>query len=113
MATSFKYRFGKSLGLILVLAYVLAAIIGVVGGGFGVQALITFPESVQPWMIWTGVIALSLLVLWFVPRGIDVLILAPLAFWGGANALGLTYLMSGLLVGIPVTIVLLLSMGRK
>ena len=74
------------------MAYVTAAVIGVVGTGYGVQALATFPETVQPWMIWLGTTIIGLIILWFVPRGIDVLILAPLAIYGGVQVLSLIHI---------------------
>lgn len=109
MATSFKYRFGKSLGKILLLVYVFAAIIGVAGSGYGVQSLSGF----SGWKLWAGVVPIGLLVLWFIPRPVDVLLLAPLAFWGLTTVWEQTYLTSALIVGIPVLIVVFLSLGRK
>jgi len=109
MATSLKYRFGKVLGNILLFAYVLAAIIGVVGSGYGLQDL----TQIEGWKLWAGVIPIGLLILWFVPRPLDVILLAPLAFWGLAKIWGLTYLMSGLAVGVPVLIVVFMSLGKK
>lgn len=109
MATSFGYRFGKVLGRVLFLAYVFAAIIGVAGSVYGIDAATQFTG----WPLWIGTIVVGVLILRFVPRPFDLIILSPLAFWGAAQAWGLTYLMAGLTIGVPVAIVCLLSLGRK
>ena len=109
MATSFKYRLGKVFGNVLLLAYVISAVIGVAGSGYGVQEL----SGIEGWKLWAGVVPVGVLILWFIPRPVDVLILAPLAFWGLTTVWGQTYLTAGLVVGIPVLIVVFLSLGRK
>lgn len=109
MATSFKYKFGKSLGALLILTYVLAAIIGVTGTAYGLDNLLGF----KAWYFWLGAVIAGLLVLWFVPRPMDVTLLAPLAIYGGKQELGLTWTMSVILVSIPVILVILMSLGRK
>ncbi len=109
MAADFKYKFGKFLAPILVLAYVSAAIIGIIGNIHGAQII----TGIEGWMLWLGVIIPCLLILWFVPRGIDLLLLMPLAVYGGVHAMNLSYLTAGLIMGIPVLIVILLSTGRK
>lgn len=109
MATSFKYKFGKSLGIILILSYVLAAANGVAGTAYGLDALLDF----KAWYYWLGAVIAALLVLWFVPRPVDVILLAPLAVYGGVHQFGLTWTMAGILTSMPVILVVLLSLGRK
>lgn len=109
MATSFKYKFGKSLGIVLILAYLLAATIGVAGTAYGLDALIGF----KAWYFWLGAVIAALLVLWFIPRPIDVMLLAPLAVYGGVHQFGLTWTMSVILTSIPVLLVVLMSLGKK
>jgi len=97
------------LGGILIFAYLLAAIIGVTGLTLGLDALIGF----DAWYFYLGPIFIGLLILWFIPRPLDVILLAPLAIYGGVHKLGLTWTMSTIIVAIPVILVLLLSLGRK
>ncbi len=109
MATSFKYRFGKTLGKILIFAYLLAAAIGITGSGFGLGEITTLTG----WKIWAVTIPAGLLILRFVPRPLDILLLTPLAFWGVHKTAGLDYLPAGLIVGLPAALVVLLSIGQK
>jgi len=109
MAEGFRYKFGKALGGFLMLAYVLAAGLGIVGSAYGLDALIDF----QAWYYGVGAAALGLAILWFVPRPLDVVWLAPLAVYGAFHGWGLTWTMAGIVIGTPVALVLLLSMGRR
>jgi len=109
MAESFRYRFGKSLGLVLVIAYLLAAILGVGGSALGLDHLVNFGA----WYFWVGVILIGLLILRFIPRPFDVALLAPLAVYGGVHQLSLTWTMAGIIVGLPLLLVILMSLGKK
>ena len=109
MAKDWKYKLGTKLGGLVVLAYLASAIIGLVGSAYGLDDLISF----SAWYLWTGVIFTGLLILWFIPRPVDVMLLSPLAVYAGANSLGLTYTVSGIIVAVPLLITILLSLGRK
>ena len=109
MATSWKYRLGKNLGLLLLIIYLIAATLGVVGSAYGLDVLVDF----QAWYYWAGAVIAGLLLLYFIPRPIDVMLLAPLAFYGGAKSWGLTWTMSGIIIGLPVFLVILMSLGKK
>ncbi len=108
MADGFQYKFGRGLGFVLFGAYLLAAVLGVTGTAYGLDALMDF----QAWYFWLGAVIAGLLVLWFVPRPIDVILLTPLAVYGGAQNFGLTYTMAGIIMGLPVLIVFLMSLGK-
>lgn len=109
MATGFKYKFGKSLGPVLILTYVLSAGLGISGSAYGLDVLLDF----KAWYYWLGAVAAGLLILWFVPRPLDVVWLSPLAIYGAVHGWGLTWTMAGIIIGVPLTLVLLMSMGRK
>ncbi|NNE57413.1 MAG: hypothetical protein HKN36_04835 [Hellea sp.] len=109
IAATFGYRFGKYLGGFTAICYVTAALLGIVAGGFGLGVL----TGLAGWQLWAIVIPAALLILWFVPRPVDVILLAPLAIYGAAQNWGLTYTMAGIMVGIPVLLVLILSLGKK
>ena len=109
MASNWTYKIGQKLGVILFLTYMSAAIIGVTGSAFGLDDLVQF----KAWYYWLGIVVAGLLVLWFIPRPVDVLVLAPLAFYAGHHSFGLTYTMSGIIVGLPVLLTVLFSLGKK
>ncbi len=103
------YRTGKVLGRFLLVSYLLAAGIGVIGSIFGVDAA----THRTGWPIWIGTTVLGILILRVVPRPFDVILLSPFAIWGAVQGWGLTYMMAGIIVGLPVMVVCLLSIGRK
>lgn len=110
MATkNLGYRTGKILGRFLLLFYLLAAGLGIVGSVYGVDAM----THMTGWPIWVGTVVLGLAILRLAPRPLDVILLFPLAFWGAVQGWGLNYMMAGLILGMPVIIVCLLSIGRK
>lgn len=109
MATSFGYKFGKSLGGLLIFAYVLAAIMGVSGSALGLGTLIGF----DAWYFYAGAVLAGLLLLYFVPRPFDLLLLSPLAMYGGVKQLGLTWTMAAIIMAIPVILVVMMSVGKK
>lgn len=109
MAVGLSYKFGKALGLILVIAYLLSAVLIVAGSIEAAKALLGRSD----WIIILGTIITCIAALWFIPRGIDVLLLTPLAVYGITIGWGWTWMMAALLVGVPVLIVVFLSIGRK
>lgn len=109
MATGFKYTFGKYLGGVLFIAYLVAAILGVGGSAHGLDTIMDFTA----WYFWLLSVLAGLLILWFIPRPVDVMLLSPLAIYGGVHQWGLTWTMATIIVGLPVIIVLLLSLGHK
>ena len=109
MATSFGYKFGKSLGGLLICFYLLAAIMGIGGSILAIEAL----TGLQAWYYYLGGAVIGLLVLWFIPRPVDILLLSPLAVYGGVHKLGLTWTMAAIIMAVPVILVVLMSLGRK
>ncbi len=109
MATSFGYKFGKTLGGLLILAYMLAAIMGIGGSVLGLDTLVGFTA----WYVYAGAIIAGLVLLYFVPRPFDLILLSPLAVYGGVTQLGLTWTMAVIIMAIPVLIVVLMSIGKK
>lgn len=109
MSTSIGYKFGKSLGAILIIAYLIAATMGLAGTVMTLDYIFEFPA----WYYGIGVVLAGLIWLYFIPRPIDVLLLAPLAVYGGVHKIGLTWTVAMIVVAIPVLIVVLMSLGRK
>jgi len=109
MASSWKYRFGKHLGVVLIAVYLLAAGLGVTGSAYGLDVLMDF----QAWYYWAGAVLAGLLLLYFIPRPLDVVLLAPLAVYGAGSSWGLTWTMAGIIIGVPVIMVILMSLGKK
>lgn len=109
MATSFSYRFGKSLGAVLIIAYMIAAIMCIGGAGLALDSVFNF----SAWYYGLGIIVAGLIWLYFIPRPIDVLLLAPLAAYGGVHQLDMTWTMAVIIMAAPVLIVVILSLGRK
>lgn len=109
MTNNFQYKFGRGLGFLLFASYLLAAVLGVGGSAYGLDVAMDF----QAWYYWLGSVFAGLLILWFVPRPVDVILLAPLAVYAGVHAFDLTWTMAVIIVGLPVIIVLLMSLGKK
>jgi len=109
MATSFKYRFGKALGLVLVMAYVAAVILITLGAIEAAKHHLGRSE----WYIILAVVILCIAALRFIPRPVDVLLLAPLGAYGISIGWGLPWMIAGMIVAIPVLIIVLLSFGKK
>lgn len=97
------------MGAVLIFAYIVAAVICLGGTVLALDAFFGLPA----WYYGAGVIAAGLAWLYFIPRPIDVLLLAPLAAYGGVHKLGLTWTMAMIIVAVPVLIVVLMSLGRK
>lgn len=109
MAANLGYRFGKSLGAVLIITYIIAAVMCVGGAALALDTIFGFPA----WYYWVGTIVTGLVWLYFIPRPIDVLLLAPAAVYGGFHQLGLTWTMAMIIMAVPVLIVVVMSLGRK
>lgn len=109
MASGFGYKFGKSLGGVLIFTYLLAAVMGVGGSVMGLDTMIGF----NAWYYFAGAIVAGLLILYFVPRPFDLILLSPLAVYGGVKQLGLTWTMAVIVMAVPVILVVLMSLGKK
>jgi len=82
---------------------------GVGGSLLGLKTLIGF----DAWYYYLGIVMAGLLLLWFVPRPVDLLLLSPLAVYGGVHQLGLTWTMAVIIMAVPVLLVVMMSVGKK
>ena len=109
MSDGFGYKFGQILGFILFATYLFAALITVIGNAYAASVWTEF----QAWYFWILPVLACLVILWLIPRPIDLFILSPTAIYGLTYGWSLTWTVAGLLVFTPVIIVGLLSMGKN
>jgi len=107
--TSVKNKFGYKVGTILggmtVILFLISAVMMVAAAIAGAHII----TGLSGWILWLTTIAASLFILWLLPLGWDLIVLAPFAVWGAYKGWGMPWIPALLLMGIPALLVLLLS----
>ena len=105
----FGYKIGTLLGGATVILFLISAVMMIVAS----MAAIHVMAGLSGWILWLGTIAVCLFILWLLPLGWDLIVLAPLAIWGAYKSWGLPWIPATILFATPAILVLILSRLQK
>lgn len=106
MKSKLSYKIGTVLGKGLVLTYLLTALLLLAANMGGVHHL----TGLSGPLLWGSVVIVGGLILWRVPMGFDLILLAPLAVLGAMKGWALDQTTALLAIGVPTLVVILLSL---